>query len=35
VPREGEAVTLAVDLDGVYLFDRAGDRIRLDGRAAR
>jgi multiple sugar transport system ATP-binding protein len=28
-PRRGEAVTLAVDLDLVYLFDRTGERIRL------
>jgi multiple sugar transport system ATP-binding protein len=29
VPRLGETVALALDLDRVYLFDRAGDRIRL------
>jgi multiple sugar transport system ATP-binding protein len=28
-PRLGETVTLALDFDRVYLFDRAGDRIRL------
>jgi multiple sugar transport system ATP-binding protein len=31
VPRLGETVALAIDLDRVYLFDRAGDRIRLPG----
>jgi multiple sugar transport system ATP-binding protein len=30
-PRIGEPMTVAVDLDRMLLFDRAGDRIRLDG----
>jgi multiple sugar transport system ATP-binding protein len=29
LPRIGESLTLAVDLDRLLLFDRAGDRIRL------
>jgi multiple sugar transport system ATP-binding protein len=29
LPREGESMTLAVDLDRLLLFDRAGDRIRV------
>jgi multiple sugar transport system ATP-binding protein len=29
LPRAGEPMTLAVDLDRLLLFDRAGDRIRL------
>jgi multiple sugar transport system ATP-binding protein len=29
VPRPGDALTLAVDFDRVFLFDHAGDRIRL------
>jgi len=29
LPRPGDAMTLAVDLDRVYLFDPSGDRIRL------
>jgi multiple sugar transport system ATP-binding protein len=30
-PAVGETVALAVDIDQLYLFDRAGDRIRLPG----
>jgi multiple sugar transport system ATP-binding protein len=30
VPRLGDRLALAVDLDRVFLFDAAGDRIRLD-----
>ncbi|HEY2670446.1 MAG TPA: ABC transporter ATP-binding protein [Rugosimonospora sp.] len=30
-PRPGEAVSLAVDLNQVFLFDHEGDRIRLPG----
>ncbi|MEE6257167.1 ABC transporter ATP-binding protein [Plantactinospora sonchi] len=30
LPRRGEPVSLAVDLDQLLLFDAAGDRIRLD-----
>lgn len=29
-PRPGDALTLAVDLDRLLLFDRAGERIRID-----
>jgi multiple sugar transport system ATP-binding protein len=29
LPRQGEAMTVAVDLDRLLLFDRAGRRIRL------
>ena len=30
LPRPGEPMTVAVDLDRLLLFDRAGNRIRLD-----
>jgi multiple sugar transport system ATP-binding protein len=29
MPRRGDTVALAVNLDGLYLFDRTGERIRL------
>ncbi len=31
MPRRGDTVALAVNLDGLYLFDRTGERIRLPG----
>jgi multiple sugar transport system ATP-binding protein len=34
LPRRDETLRLAVDLDRLLLFDRAGDRIRLPGRDA-
>jgi hypothetical protein len=33
LPRAGDAITLRVDLAQLYLFDRAGERIRLDAAA--
>ena len=30
LPRPGESMTLAVDLDQLLLFDSSGDRLRLD-----
>jgi len=30
VPRLGDALTMAVDIDRLFLFDHAGERIRLD-----
>jgi multiple sugar transport system ATP-binding protein len=29
LPRLGENISLAVDIDQLYFFDRSGDRIRL------